>query len=113
MHAPLVVFNAIRDFPVSGFWILVAGYLLISSLWFKHGFTARFARVAKIAEKRLFNFLLRGQKVKNTCPSSHSIACYFQSVMHKQLLAFEAHHPLYLPSFLSASVLGESTANIK
>jgi hypothetical protein len=35
-----------------------AKLLLISSLLFRHGFTARFAQVAKIAEELFFNFLL-------------------------------------------------------
>ena len=45
-----------------------------------------------------FNFLLRGQKAKNTRPSGKKFACFFRSVPYKLFLAIEANCPLCLPS---------------
>ena len=54
---------------ITGFWFPVANsvarsleILLISSLLFRHGFTARLARAAEIAEELFFNFLLSPAK---------------------------------------------------
>ena len=67
--------------------------LLISLLLFRHGFTARFARVAKIAEELFFNFLLspakkqrdagEGRKLKIQAHRATEPAFYYQSVSHK------------------------------
>ena len=80
-------------FSFTGIAEAVPSELLMSSLLFRHGLTARFARATKIAEKLFFNFLLspakeqrdesNGRKLKNTRPSGNSIACSFESVTHE------------------------------